>query len=271
MKQAAFFTDLDGTIINRDKQISEKDIIALQKINSFYYTIAITGRNILSFKKVLKNDYPFDYVVFSNGAGIYDFKNRSVIYKQNFEKRLLKPIISLLLEENVNFFVQYPIPDNHYCEYVRRYPQQDFERKIELYKEYSKPLNLSQLPLEASELIIILDNEKEFFRLKNKLAVFDITLIRSTSPIDNKSIWLEIFHKDVSKAKTAVRLCKNLGIEISKCVALGNDYNDKDLLDSVGKSFVVRNSTISSSDYTIVSDNNNSPIAYLLERKLLGY
>ncbi|HAS78146.1 MAG TPA: Cof-type HAD-IIB family hydrolase, partial [Ruminococcus sp.] len=73
-------TDLDGTLLTKDKTISETD---LEAINSFrkkggLFSVA-TGRTIQAVKPyfdILKPDMP---VILYNGAMIYDPKNKKII------------------------------------------------------------------------------------------------------------------------------------------------------------------------------------------------
>jgi hydroxymethylpyrimidine pyrophosphatase-like HAD family hydrolase len=61
----------------------------------------------------------------------------------------------------------------------------------------------------------------------------------TTSPLDGRSRWIEIFPKEVSKALAAVRIAIDLGIPEQAVMAIGNDYNDTDLLKWAARSFVV--------------------------------
>jgi len=97
--------------------------------------------------------------------------------------------------------------------------------------------------------------------LPNRLftSLADMKLIRTTSPLDGKSFWLEIFPHDVSKACAAEWLRRRLGYTRSKTFALGNDYNDLDLLDWANFSYVVKNAVQDLKyKYKIISDHNSN-------------
>ena len=70
-----FITDLDGTLLDDRKNISEENIIALKKLTDHQVFITVfTGRNYLSAKRfidALGIDIP---VVFQNGAFIMNPK-----------------------------------------------------------------------------------------------------------------------------------------------------------------------------------------------------
>jgi len=92
----------------------------------------------------------------------------------------------------------------------------------------------------ACQLVAIIHDDVSIYeRIKNKLSQFNV--IRATSPLDGKSIWIEIFPGTVSKGSAAAWLCRRLGCRADAVLGIGNDYNDLDLLNWTGRSFVVAN------------------------------
>ena len=95
----------------------------------------------------------------------------------------------------------------------------------------------------------------------------DFNVIQTTSPLDGKSTWIEIFPSTVSKSQTAAWLAKTLGIDENSVVAVGNDYNDLDLLHWSSSSYVVANAPADmKSHFACVATNNNGGVAEAAER-----
>ena len=69
----------------------------------------------------------------------------------------------------------------------------------------------------------------------------DLTVIRTTSPLDHHSTWIEVFPREVSKSQAASRLAARHGIGRGDVCAVGNDYNDRKLLEWASGSYVVAN------------------------------
>jgi hydroxymethylpyrimidine pyrophosphatase-like HAD family hydrolase len=160
----------------------------------------------------------------------------------------------------LNFSIQLPIPDNHQF-YFRRgnFFNSDFEHRINLYKDFSFELS-DFYPLDsASQFLIILNDESEIKQIKDRINGFKI--IRATSPIDGKSVWIEIFNQNVSKGLGGKFLCDMLEISPKNTIGLGNDYNDLDLLDWVEHSFIVSSApeTIKYR-YKQCADNQSNPL-----------
>ena len=85
-----------------------------------------------------------------------------------------------------------------------------------------------------------------------------LSVIQTTSPLDHTSTWIELFHPDVSKSSTAAWLAAELNVDPMDTMAIGNDYNDQDLLAWAADSFVVENapSDLRARFQTVASNND---------------
>jgi hydroxymethylpyrimidine pyrophosphatase-like HAD family hydrolase len=237
-------TDLDGTLLNDRQEISPRDTETLEWLGEKNICRVIaTGRNLYSAKKILHPEVPVDYLVFSTGAGAIDWKTGELIFAEHFLEKDATLALEALTGAGVSFMVHNRVPDNHYFRYHDAMcGVSDFRRRCELYRDYATPLgtgspgfsHISQFLAIAMENNILLD------RLKTLLA--SLRVIRTTSPLDKKSMWIEIFPWHVSKGHTVERLCSMLGVERSGTIGIGNDYNDTELLNFVRYPFAVDNS-----------------------------
>jgi Cof subfamily protein (haloacid dehalogenase superfamily) len=261
------FTDLDRTLLRDDNTFSIRNLNALAdlKKNGIIVVIA-TGRNIFSARKVLEDDLSIDYLMFSAGCGIIDWKTKKVIYENHLKKNEIENTIKILLSHEVDFMVHNPIPDNHYFDYIQSTPKNpDFKQRIAIYKSFAR--NLENLPDKASQIIAILkqDEKVKFEEIKKEIDFLKI--IRATSPLDHKSIWLEVFPNGVSKGHTAEWLCDKLKIDRKYTLGIGNDFNDLDLLEFAGHSCVVANAPEElKKKYNMIDSNQNDGFAKYMEK-----
>lgn len=242
-KQEIIITDLDGTLLNNNREISLSDMKSLFWLgeNNIVRVIA-TGRSFFSTKKVLKNNFPIDYLIFSSGAGIYDWKNKKLIHSQYIPDYEVKQISQILINHDVDFMIHEIIPENHKFVYYRTGNHNpDFERRIKVYNDFAIKLNPdSENYAHACQIIAVFPNNIELFDdIKQKFS--DIKIIRTTSPLDGDSIWMEIFPKTVSKGYGIDWLCKKLKILRENTISVGNDYNDIDMLEYTAEKFIVNN------------------------------
>lgn len=81
ISKVIIMSDMDGTLLNSDKKISEKDRLAIEKFMSLggKFTVA-TGRSLEAFeqyRKILDLKMP---VILYNGGIIYDYSAKKVMY-----------------------------------------------------------------------------------------------------------------------------------------------------------------------------------------------
>ena len=240
-------TDLDGTFLRNDHSISPKNLEAMHRLGKKNIVmVAATGRNLTKVKEVISPAVPFDFVVYSSGAGIYDWKNRQHVYSRNVEAGSAQKLISHLVKSRINFNVYFPTPENHrfwyfrgdnYCDEFERYLKHNHQNAVEL-----KPGNGS-LSEVCQFLVIIPEDELQYSKLKTEIEAIcgSIRVIRASSPVTKGFIWAEVFHHSVSKGNGISHICDILQIDSALTVGIGNDYNDFDLLAFTQYSFLTDN------------------------------
>ena len=94
-------------------------------------------------------------------------------------------------------------------------------------------------------------------------------VLRSTSPLDGASTWIEIFPLGVNKAAAAAWLWQRGSAPPLSSMAIGNDYNDLALLDWADASFVVGNAPAElRARYATVSSNEDAGFSEAVRRVL---
>lgn len=254
-------TDLDGTLLNDHREVSVQDMKSLYQLaEENIVRVVATGRSFFSVKKVLPDTFPIDYLIFSSGAGIYDWKNKKLLHSQYLPDFEVKQISKILINHQVDFMIHEVIPNNHKFLFHRcSNNNPDFERRIEVYKDFAFKLDFqTEKYNHACQILAVFPNNIDLFEeIENKFN--DIKIIRTTSPLDGDSIWMEIFPISVSKGHGIKWLCKHLQTDRSETIGIGNDYNDIDMLEYTGQSFIVENGPdVLKDKFTVCSNNNES-------------
>jgi Cof subfamily protein (haloacid dehalogenase superfamily) len=240
-------TDLDGTFLKNDRSISNKNLEALKLLGEKKIIRAVaTGRNLKKVTEVLNNHVPFDYIVYSSGAGLYNWKEKTNIYNQNISIETSTKLLQYFIERKLNFHAFHPSPENHLHWYFRGENFcEEFERYFDFNQNFASELNVKQLPKTelCQFLVIIKEDDKLFTEMKSEIESIssEIRVIRSSSPITKGFIWIEIFHHSVSKGNGVKQICELLNIGQNETLGLGNDYNDIDLLEFTNYSFLTEN------------------------------
>ncbi|MFW5739181.1 MAG: HAD family hydrolase [Myxococcota bacterium] len=238
-------TDLDGTLLDRDGALSDRNRATLMQLGELgVCRVVATGRSPYSFRKAVASDLPVDFVVLSSGVGIISWPDGRALRHNGLVRQQLEQVAHALFDLGLDFMVHHPFPDNHRFRYWRATSNNaDFERRIELYADYAIPLSRDLDGFEAGAQFIAVvgghDGQQVVDAVRTRLPGF--STLRTTSPLDHASTWIEIFPQGIAKASATAWLAQRLSIPLERVLGVGNDYNDLDLLQWAGTSYVVAN------------------------------
>ncbi|MFO7659988.1 MAG: HAD family hydrolase [Candidatus Cloacimonadaceae bacterium] len=262
-------TDLDGTLLCLDHTISAPNLQALNQLGEQNICrVAATGRSLYSLRKVIEPNIPFDYVIFTTGAGIINWQTQQIILSEHISPALVQSTFKKLLKLNEDFMFHAPIPDNHHFVAVRAKGLPDFNRRMGVYTEFGFLWDgKSELPWqEGTQFLVVADEQDESLYLSLIELLEPLKVVRTTSPFDHHSLWLEIFSPEVSKGSAVQFLLDLLGLERSQLMVVGNDYNDSEMLKLTQHSYVTSNAPPPlKRKYKVVSDHNADGFAEAVE------
>jgi Cof subfamily protein (haloacid dehalogenase superfamily) len=268
-----FVCDFDGTLLRSDRSFSTADLDVLKRLGALgIIRVIATGRSIYSLNMIDISALPVDFIVFSSGAGIMRHPGDRIIRKVSLESHEVKRAIRILRANRLDFMVHQPIPDNHVFSYFESTPDNpDFKRRIALYGQFAKPLDPTADGFgQATQLLAIVppaENLPLLEIIREKLPDFNV--IHTTSPLDAQSTWIEIFPANVSKSLAAAWLNEALGLNSDQTLSVGNDYNDLDLLEWAGSSFVVENAPQDlKARFAVVASHDENGVTEAVERWL---
>lgn len=238
-----FATDLDGTILPHEGSFNRIDIEALVNLGEKgIVRVIATGRSLLFALRALNEDFPIDYLVFSSGAGVYDWKKKKIIRSLHLNRTQVSYLQTFFSGRGLGYTLHRDIPDNHcfWYEHVSN-SHPDLSRFVQNRIDYATPIaELGASENDFCQMLTIIDEPFQAEQILNELK--GVKTIRATSPIDGKSIWIEVFHHEASKASGIALICEIEKIVSHNVWVLGNDYNDIDMLNAYfPNSFVVEN------------------------------
>jgi len=268
------FTDLDGTLLNSGRTLSQPNLDALIRLGELGIPRVIaTGRSLFSFRRVITEQAPVDYLLFSSGAGTMDWRSQSLIDSALLDAASVHRISRYLSAQNFDYMIQRPIPDNHaFAYHGSGHNNSDFLNRIDLYRDHAVPLDgrLKNFGPACQFVIIFPPGDTRWQTLPADFP--NLTVIRATSPLDHQSTWIELFPPTVSKSQAADRLCRQLHIDPVHALAIGNDYNDMDLLQWAGHSVVVENAPESmKTEHATVAHHDDHGFAEAISHHFKGH
>lgn len=214
--------DMDGTLLNSDRIISENAKMILKKLKKKGKTIVIaTGRCLEKAIGYLSEDF-VDYVLASNGATWYDIKEKIIIKENKLDKKECVDILNIysnlishlyVFDNSINRFEN----TKDAIEYINTH--NDIIRTTIKLNEYKECEKVSQI-------------------LKNKYNNLYIQLIQDSF---NECQCIDIMAKDSNKGSNVEALAKYLHIDINKTLCFGDGLNDIEMFQHVKVSVAMGN------------------------------
>lgn len=238
-------SDLDGTLISSDNEVSEENLDAIDRMhNAGVRFIVLTGRTLYEVPLELRHNDSIDYIIYSNGVGIWDRKRG--LLKNNFiDDEKAKKVFEILSEYET--FTEIYSGGRPYVDASKFDLEHLLYYKID--KGFIPEMNKSRVGIPSLRKIIDDSNDKVemfdvFFRyekerqecLKRMKNDFDDLFV--TSSMSNN---LEIVRAGNSKGNTLIEFCNKMGIDIKSVTVLGDSRNDISAFETDAKGYAVAN------------------------------
>lgn len=238
-------SDLDGTLIGSDNEVSEENLDAIDRMhNAGVRFIVLTGRTLYEVPLELRHNDSIDYIIYSNGVGIWDRKRG--LLKNNFiDDEKAKKVFEILSEYET--FTEIYSGGRPYVDASKFDLEHLLYYKID--KGFIPEMNKSRVKIPSLRKIIDDSNDKVemfdvFFRyekerqecLKRLKNDFDDLFV--TSSMSNN---LEIVRAGNSKGNTLIEFCDKMGIDIKSVTVLGDSRNDISAFETDAKGYAVAN------------------------------
>lgn len=249
--QKIFFTDLDGTLLNKDKIVTPKTHAALDEWLSQGHILAVSsGRPLGSILEVVKkNQIGYDaktdtfhsnlITIAFNGALTYCPQSDTILDQVVLEQHTLGRIASIAKSHGVYCHTY----DEKYILTPKAGPELEFYRKsVHLpYKVLPDfPDSITKPPckflcicLELTEPDKLLETAKEI------MSVFP----ESVTCVKSNPYLLEVFSSSSGKGSAVTKLCQKLQIDIKHSFAAGDEGNDISMLKAAGTGIAMKNAS----------------------------
>lgn len=250
------FSDLDGTLLNDEKQVSMENKEAIKYFidNGGKFSIA-TGRAIKAVEKYIENveiDLP---IITYNGGILYDYNKKKAIKEKVLESEK-KSLVYKIAEDYKNIAIEIYSDENIYVFKDNGMSDRPATRLLNM--TYDIPGNILDLNwnkiLLVGELEVIDRIEDEFQKKYN------------TNIIRSGAFYLEIMPDNTSKGHALNELIRMYNLDKEKVIGVGDDMNDAELLMESGIPFCPENASEKLKKYAkhITTNNNNNIILHIV-------
>jgi len=235
-----FITDLDGTLLDDEKNISSENRLALEKLIQTGIPVTIfTGRNYHSAKRYfeeLEIDIP---VVLQNGAFIIEPVSEKIIHSSDLDSNIAKKIVSEGKKIGVECIIYsgfLELPDMFIEDGV--YAENPFSKYVEnnLFRLRMVEDLLTVLESRSSiaQLAFIGNTDKLFPFCESVKEQFPAETSSMITSVINGTGFLEVFGSEVSKGKALEKIAHLYNVTYDDIVFIGDNYNDVEIMKLVG-------------------------------------
>lgn len=262
--------DLDGTLLNSQSKISEKNLSAIQKLSdSGIYFVPCTGRTYSEIPAALKNNLNVRYMIYSNGAVVFDTKTKKK-YFNSISKGKAKEIFEILsnykahitIRQDGNCCVQKGTLDERGVSYYNVWDAH--VDVIEKYGVLVEDFATWKYTLDNIEVLsIFFHSEEERQDCIKQIEALGDLLVVSVAPFN-----IEIINKNAGKGNALTYLANMLNIDLKHTVGLGDSGNDLPMMKSAGIKVAVSNATeeLKSVCDQIICSNDEDAIDYIYNK-----
>lgn len=258
----AVFSDIDGTLLDSGHRVTPRTREQILKIIEMGIPfVIVSARSPSGIYPIMKRNGFHCALISYSGALIMD-PDRNVLYTREIERETAERIERFLADKKYDMSWciysgdDWLSPDR--CD-------ERIRREERIVEALSGEGTVGDLPEGAGVnkfLCICAPGSIAGIEREVKEAFPEAEVVRSSD------ILLEIMAKGISKREAVERYCRHLGILPKDTIAFGDNYNDVEMLEAVGRGYVMGNAPeeIKERFPYVTADNDHDGIAQVLEQ-----
>lgn len=279
--------DLDGTLLNSYGEVSEENKKAIKKaIEKGTEIVIASGRMKGAINSIAQEIGATNYIISGNGTILYDNKNNKILYESFLKKEKVLQIIKICEENSIyyNIYTENEVIAKNlnynvlFYNYENSKKVEDKQTKINIIEDIYK--YVEQNNINIVKITICDENQSIFNRIINKLETINEIEILEVENMSRKKIksgteeisigyyYTEIMNKNINKWKALEKLIEHLGIQKEEVITIGDNVNDKEMVENAGLGIAIGNSFLSTKEIAdvTVADNNSNGVAEAINK-----
>jgi len=269
MKYKALALDLDGTLIDSQKQLSKNNIKAIHKaIEKGTAVTLASGRPVIGIAHIAKElslEEKGGYILAYNGGNIIDCKTGQIIYEKIMPKQCIKAICESAHKNDVialtytdseivaeNDSDKYMIKES-LCNNVTIKKVEDLQKFVDY---------------PVAKFLVVGEHQKLLPVQSELLGLFPGVI----DAFFSESYFLEVVPAGIEKSASLESLLDILNIKREELMACGDGMNDISMLKYAGLAVAMENAYPEVKEYAdyITSSNDDDGVAYAIEKFILN-
>jgi len=242
-------TDLDGTLLNEEHEVSKENIKAIQRAQEQGIEVIVaTGRTYFDAVSICKKFGLNTYLISYNGAAIHD-KIGQEISSLTMGRDDVRYMVNWLEERDYYYEVSTNKKiyiSSHAKEILHREAQRlkgtAFEVDSTYFEEIVEQIFSQSGMTPVKNYEEAMDAEEALYKVfcfsfddkKRQIAIDNFAGMKQFLMTSSMTNNFELGNKDASKGNALKIVADRLGISLDKAMAIGDNYNDVSMMEIVG-------------------------------------
>ena len=219
MENKLIIFDLDDTLLNSDRDISEFSLNVLKKVQKLGHFLVVNTARSLNYSKALLDKIKPDYSILNGGALIFD-KFNNIIYKNSISPEMTNNICKELLKVSSTISVQ---------TFNDFYVYDDYKGQNAVKFDF---LN-NDFTEESLKILACSDDEETVIKIANKYSLEYISYFNGP--------WRRMNAKNVSKWSGVLVLLNYLNNKVENTISFGDDLGDLEMINNSNVGVLMKN------------------------------
>lgn len=249
--------DMDGTLLDSSSKVSAENKKALDRFVAGGGLFAVaTGRmekSVQQYLDVLPINMP---VILYNGAMLYDFKEKRILWRADLDPAVAGPVRDVL-RQFPDVSVQVYHGGNVYL------ASENIHSYEHMIRENLEPVRLAmeEVPQPWIKFILAWDPPK-LREVEEFLSRYEVPFRQ----VYSEPQFLELLNPDATKGSALKELIRLSGLEKSRIISMGDNPNDIEMIEEAGTGIAVDNahSALKAVADMCCTDNNSNAVSEVI-------
>lgn len=243
--------DLDGTLLNSERELANENIAALRKAHDSGIEICLaSGRAYFSMQPfAMELELPC-HIVSANGCSLHDRQGNSLLWS---------PLPQQAVAELITFGQERGLPINTYSQHeVYIAEETEWSRRYLTRAKYLEPRYVGHEAMKSLETckVLFMAEPDQITKVMSERKQ-SLPAVKAKE-VQSETEYVEYLPLGISKATALEKLAVSLGLESAEVAAIGDFLNDAEMLRWAGTSAAMRTAhpeILEIADHTVASND----------------
>ena len=269
--------DIDGTLLNSEFRISQADLAAMRRAHGEGVEVTlVTGRRH-AFAMPVARQLGFDFWLISSNGAVTRSMAGETFHRDLLPAATCGKLCAAMSAFRGNTVLTF---DTEVKGAIVLEHMDDLNASIQRWLEKNLEFIDYVIPIEQA---LIRDPVQAMFcgtipRMREAMAVLmasglrnDITVLRTEYPVRDL-LMIDVLNRDCSKGHALARWAAHRGIAREQVMAIGDNYNDAEMLAFAGLPFIMGNASgeLRGKGWAVTRSNDQNGVAAAIEQALGG-